>query len=193
MSVRPAWPAIINASRFFPSHKDAKAMATVPRSIVSAFFFISMSQAAYADPPKGWKAHELSPAEEKRWIDAVKNHKTSDGATVMEVLKYAEQMRPRRFKLGTIDVGYGGATGEPDGVGIGYFIGMKRLDGDSYTDLWYDIKLNGKEISVIVPKNPVTDDTPINSLEGGRDSFLLKIDQLYKDDCIDFETHAKLC
>jgi hypothetical protein len=166
-------------------------MTTAHRTLVAGIFFTFLSYATYADPPKDWKAHELSPAEEKRWIDAVKNHKTSDGATVMEVLKYAEKMRPKRFKLAEIQIGYN-YSGEPDEVMISYFIGMKRLDGDDYT-IGYEIKRNGKEIELSVPKNSVTDDTPINALEGGRDSFLLKIDQLYKDDCIDFETHAKLC
>jgi hypothetical protein len=110
----------------------------------------------------------------------------------MEVLKYVEQMRPKRFKLGTIEVGYNCGSGEPDAVMIGYFIGMKRLDGDEYS-FGYDIKRNGKEIELIVPKNPVTEDTIINASEGGRDTFLLNIDQFYKDTCIDFETHAKLC
>jgi hypothetical protein len=42
----------------------------------------------------------------------------------MEVLKYVEQMRPKRFKLGTIEVGYNCGSGEPDAVMIGYFIGL---------------------------------------------------------------------
>ncbi len=42
---------------------------------------------------------------------------------------------------------------------ISYFIGMKRLDGDDYT-IGYEIKRNGKEIELSVPKNSVTDDTP---------------------------------
>lgn len=165
---------------------------TALRSIISANLFAFVSHAAYA-APTGWKAHELPPADEKRWIETVKTHKTIDGATVMEVLKHAEQMRPKRFKLAAIEVGYNGASGEPDVVMICYFIGMKRLDGDSYCDLMYQIKLNGKEIQLAAPKNPVTNDTMINALEGGRDSFLLKIDSSYKDTCIDPDTNAKLC
>jgi hypothetical protein len=100
--------------------------------------------------------HELPPAEEKRWVETVKTHKTLDGATVMEVLKHAEQMRHKRFKLAAIEVGYDGASGEPEAVVIIFFIGMKRLDGYS---IGYDIKRNGKEIQLSVPKNPATDDT----------------------------------
>ncbi len=82
-------------------------MTTAHRTLVAGIFFTFLSYAAYADPPKDWKAHELSPAEEKRWIDAVKNHKTSDGATVMEVLKYPKKCGPsgsnsQRYKLVTI-------------------------------------------------------------------------------------------
>ncbi len=101
-------------------------------------------------------------------------------------------MRPKRFKLATIEIGYNGASGEPDAVMISYFIGMKRLDGDTYS-IGYDIKPNGKEIQLSIAKNPYTNDTPINALEGGRNSFLLKIDELYKDTCIDPDTNAKLC
>lgn len=168
------------------------AVTTARRSVISAILFAFLSHAAYAEPPKGWKAHELPPAEEKRWIETVETHKTTDGATVMEVLKHAEQMRPKRFKLAAIEIGYNGASGEPDAVMISYFIGMKRLDGDSFS-IGYDIKRNGKEIELSVPKNPYTDDMPINALEGGRDSFLLKIDEFYKDTCIDPDTNAKLC
>src|ERR1700730_7551173 len=78
--------------------------------------------------------------------------------TVMEVLKHGEQMRPKRFKLAAIEVGYDGASAEPEAVVIIFFIGMKRLDGYS---IGYDIKRNGKEIQLSVPKNPATDDTPI--------------------------------
>jgi hypothetical protein len=99
---------------------------------------------------------------------------------------------PKRFKLAAIEVGYNGASGEPDAVVISYFIGMKRLNGDSYS-IGYDIKLKGKEIQLSVPKNPSTDDTPINALEGGRDSFLLEIDEFYKETCVDPDTKAKLC
>ena|ERR1700730_4329987 len=135
---------------------------------LSAILFTFVSHAAYAEPPTSWKAHELPPAEEKRWIEMVDTHKTTDGATVMEVLKHAEEMRPKRFKRAAIEMGYNGASGEPDADVISYFIGMKRLDGDSYS-IGYDIKLNGKEIQLSIPKNPATDDTPINALEGGRD------------------------
>lgn len=159
--------------------------------MIGAILFTFLSHAACADPPAGWKAHALPPAEEKRWIETVKNHKTRDGTTVMEVLKHAEQMRSQRFKVAAIEVVYN-SSGEPDAVMIRYFIGMKRLDGDSYS-FGYEIKRSGKDIRLNVPKYSNTDDSDINALEGGRDSFLLKIDELYKDSCIDPDTYAELC
>ncbi len=110
----------------------------------------------------------------------------------MEVLRHAEQMRPKQFKLAAIEVGYNGASCLPTGVLISYFIGMCRPEGDTYS-IAYDVKLNGKEIELNVPQNPFTDDTEMNALEGGRDSFLLKIDNIYKNNCTDPDTNAKLC
>lgn len=161
-------------------------------SIIIATVFAFPSHAACADPPVDWKAHGLPPAEEQRWIEAVKNHRTRDGTTVMEVLRHAEQMRPQRFKLAAIEVGYNGASSEPDAVMISYFIGMKRLDGDSYS-IVYAITRSGKEIQLNVPKYSATGDSDLDALEGGRDSFLLKMDAFYKETCIDPDTYAELC
>lgn len=152
--------------------------------------FAIICQATFADPPKGWNAHELSPAEEKRWIETVKTHKTRDGATVMGVLKYAEQMRPTRFKLGPIDVVYGGDDGEPDGVAIDYFIGMKRLKDDAFSII-FEIIRKGKEIEIHIPWERGYDN--VTALETGRDAFLRMIDEVYGEECIDIKTNEKLC
>jgi hypothetical protein len=64
-----------------------------------------------------------------------------------------------------------GPLGEPDGVGIGYFIGMKRLDGDSYTDLWYDIKLNGKRVMWITHCSAVGDQARDDAMRRCRGNF----------------------
>jgi hypothetical protein len=135
----------------------------------------------------------LPPREEERWVDAVKNHVTTDGATVLQVLQYTEKMRPDKFKFAFSGVGYNGATGEPDGVPISYWIGAKRLKDDYYVDLGYDIERDGQNIKVIVPKNPYDTETTVHALEGGRNSFLLYIDKTYDDICIDAETKTKLC
>ena len=52
----------------------------------------------------------LPPSEEKRWLDAVKNHVTTDGATVLQVLEYTEKMRPDKFKFAISAVGNNGAN-----------------------------------------------------------------------------------
>ena len=158
----------------------------------SALFVVGSLAAALAAEGVA-KPKVLSTQEEKRWIDAVKNHPTFDGATVLQVLQYAEKLRPSKFKIGSIDVGYGGGDGEPDGVAVGYWIGQKRLAGDSYIGLWYDIKREGASLKVTPAKNDMTDETIVKALEGGRDNFLLYIDKMYEKTCIDSETKARFC
>jgi hypothetical protein len=102
-------------------------------------------------------------------------------------------MRSRKFKAGSIDVGYNGASGEPEAVGIGYWIGEKRLDGDSYVDLGHGIEGDGATLKVVPEKNENTSETIVNALDGGRDTFLIYIDKMYEETCIDFETEQKLC
>jgi len=159
--------------------------------LVMCFLCLLWPVAVWAASPA--KPKLLSTLEEKRWVDAVKNHPTFDGATVLQVLQYAEKLRPSKFKIGSIDVGYGGGDGEPDGVGVGYWIGQKRLAGDSYIGLWYDIKREGASLKVTPAKNDMTDETIVKALEGGRDNFLLYIDKTYEETCIDSETKARFC
>lgn len=159
----------------------------------AVFILLAPGFTAQADPPPGWKAKELSPAAEKKWIEAVKQRKTADGATVWQVLQFAEKMRPNKFKVGSIDVGYNGESGDPEAVDIGYWIGLKRLDDNSYVDLGYEIKMDGEIISVIPPKNEYTTDTATNAMEMGRESFITYLDRMYKLTCIDAETYEKLC
>ncbi len=139
------------------------------------------------------KPKALASAEEMRWVDAVRNRKTLDGASVIEVLRYAEKMRRDRFKVASIEVGYNGGSGEPDGVMICYFIGMKRLNGDEYCDIIYKVKRDGKDFRITAPENPDYKDTTIRILERGRDAFLIEIDERYNDTCFDIATKAKLC
>lgn len=148
---------------------------------------------ATAQPPANWKPQTLSDAEEKKWIDAVKLHKTSDGASVIQVLQSAEKMRPKKFKVGSIDVGYDGGDGKPDGVGIGYWIGAKRLPDDQFIDLWYEIERDGSRVTAVPRKNKYTSDTIVNAVEGGRDSLLAYIDKMYQDTCVDPNTKEKSC
>jgi hypothetical protein len=122
------------------------------------------------------KINALPPAVEAQWVKNVKNHKTQDGATVWEVMTYVQKMRPKEFKIGTFEVCYD-YTGKPVTVCIGYWIGAKRLDGDSFVDLGYDMTPDGKVKPV--PSNEQT----ATALEGGRDTFLQYIDEDYKDTC----------
>lgn len=136
-----------------------------------------------SQPTKTWKAHELTPEEEKRWIETVKNHKTGDGKTVMEVLKYAEKMRPKKFKLAEIEAVYDGGSGEPDGVAISYFIGMKRQHDDEYSVI-YGVKRTGNGIELDIAESA-------KALEGGQDSFLIWIDDEYENVYTEPQTDAK--
>lgn len=127
---------------------------------------------AYAKPKV------LSSVVEAKWIQAVKNHRTRDGATVSEVLAYAQKMRPRQFRAGSFDVGYNGATGQAETVAIAYWIGAKRAPEDAYVDLCYPMSSNGQLLPV------PADEALATALEGGRDAFLRAIDEAYRNDCI---------
>lgn len=87
--------------------------------------------------------HALSKADDARWIAVVRDHRTRDGSTVAEVLAYAERMRPKHFKAGSFEAGYNGATGRPEAVAIGYWLGTQRTPGDSYVDLGYEMTPDG--------------------------------------------------
>jgi hypothetical protein len=118
------------------------------------------------------------------------------GSAISQIIDDVEQGRDltkylsRRVKIG-FELPPRPGT-KKDAVLISYFIGMKRLDGDSYS-FGYEIKRSGNEIQLVVPKYSSADDSLINALEGGRDSFLLKIDAFYKEICIDPDTYAELC
>jgi hypothetical protein len=158
------------------------------RAGLASFFALSLLTAP--EVQEFAKPKLLSPSEERQWIEAVQNHRTIDGATVLQVLQYTETMRPGKFKFGSIDVGYNGASGDPEGVAIEYWIGMKRLEDDAFLDLGYMIERDGYSLKIIPPGEL---ETTARALEGGRDSFLLLIDKRYEQDCIDVETRAKLC
>lgn len=139
------------------------------------------------------KAHLLSEAEEKLWIEAFKNHPTMDGATALQVLQYAEKMRPTKFKFGSIDVGYGGDTGEPASVSVDYWIGAKRLEGDAYSDIGYDVERQGSSIKIVKPTSDELSHPTMTAFERGRTEFILYIDKMYAEECFDFKTKAKIC
>lgn len=119
----------------------------------------------------------LSKADDARWISTVRTHRTQDGSTVAEVLAYVERMRPRRFKAGSFEVAYNGATGMADTVAIGYWLGARRAPGDSYVDLGYDLTPAGAIRSV------AADEVMTTALEAGRQAFLRAVDEAYRRDC----------
>jgi hypothetical protein len=146
------------------------------RIVLTGAFFSQLL--AVVPVAQAWpKPKVLPPATEAAWINAVKRHKTRDGATVAEVLAYAEKMRPERFKAGAIEIGYSGANGIASAVTIGYWIGAKRLPDDSFVDLGYDMNPDGT-FKLVTP-----DETTLVALDGGRDSFLKAMDEAYQDIC----------
>lgn len=126
------------------------------------------------------------------WARAVSNHKTADGATVDQILAYAQAKRPAKFKyralVGDDDIAYGGATGEPESVSITYWIGSRREDGENYVDIAYDMTPGGHVIE------PTANSTPaLLALEGGKQSFLNWLDRAYEEDCRDLQTGKLTC
>jgi hypothetical protein len=157
-------------------------VATAALFLIVAFAEMADAQGDFAKPKT------LPAAEEQRWVETVKSHKTDDGATVLEVLQFVAQMRPREFKFGEIEVGYNGATGEPDAVVIGYWIGLKRLPDDQIVNLGYDVhrRASGFDIKPI--------GWPISiALEHGRDAFLDAVGEEYEFLCVEPDARRKTC
>ncbi|MGJ7915547.1 hypothetical protein ACI48D_08760 [Massilia sp. LXY-6] len=150
--------------------------------------------AAANEASKPFKAQEMSAAEEKRVIRAVQNQQTADGASVLQVLQHAQKMRPQEFKLGEFSVLYT-TDGKPSSVGVCYWIGSKRLVGDQYCDIAYDISADGQAFTPSVGSAPpaVVKEMTITKLDQGRDAFLRSVDEHYESDCTDFQTQKKIC
>ena len=146
---------------------------------------------ARADDLKPAKAHELSAAAEAAWVAAVQNIKTEDGSTVLQALRYAEKLRPSKFKVGDFGAGYNGASGEPEGIAVDFWIGAKREPGDSFSILFSVKNANGKVV-VERPKAQA-DGTAAEAAISGRDGLLHFIDEQYRENCIDVNDGAKLC
>ena len=148
---------------------------------------VSVTINAMAQPVPN-KIKPLPPTVEQQWIAALRSHKTKDGTTVAEVLRFAERMRPREFKSGDFNVYYN-ATGEANGVGIVYWLGAKRLPGDAYHDLGYSVRVReGGGLDVEPGDWPFS-----KALEEGRDTFLSAVDDEYATQCTDFTKFRKSC
>lgn len=141
------------------------------------------------------KAKEPSPQESARIISLAKDRKTSDGASVMEVLRYAEKLRKGKFKIaGDFELNYD-SDGNLSGINICYWIGAKRLSGDEFCDIAYDISADRKSITPSVGSLPQEqqESLTIIRVERGRDAFLKEVDQRYIGECIDPDTKKKFC
>ncbi|PCE29899.1 hypothetical protein BZL54_24120 [Burkholderia ubonensis subsp. mesacidophila] len=124
---------------------------------------------------------------ESKWIQAVKQHRTKDGATVSDVLAYAEKMRPEKFKVGRFDIGYNGATGAAQSVTITYWIGTLRSSDDAFVDLGYAMSPDGRVMPV-----PSAEHLAV-ALEGGRKAFLRAVDKTYLEVCQADPDHEPSC
>jgi hypothetical protein len=96
--------------------------------------------------------------------------------------------------LEKIEVGYNCEAGNPSYVGIGFWIGMKRLPDDVFIGLGYDVSTSDLRIKLSVPENPMPSVKSITeALDRGRDAFLSYIDDDYESTCVDEGTKRKLC
>ena len=110
---------------------------------------------------------------------------------MLQALRYAEKLRPSKFKLGKFEAAYNGATGEPETVAIDFWIGAKQEPDDSFSIL-FDVKDDGGKIAVPRPKSRYGG-TAAEAAISGRDGLLGFIDEQYRENCIDPNDGAKLC
>jgi hypothetical protein len=123
---------------------------------------------------------------QQRLIKAVQQRPTADGATVAEVLAYAERERPHWFKVSELQVQYDPSGSTPEAVTINYWIGSNRKRNDSYVDLSY--ALNPKGQVQPIPRSAMT----LRALETGKQAFVQQIDAIYAMTCKPFpESQAK--
>lgn len=123
---------------------------------------------------------------QQRLIETVQQRVTADGATVAEVLAYAEQERPDLFKVSDLQVQYDPTGSAPEAVTITYWIGSNRKRNDSYVDLSY--ALNPKGQVQPIARSAMT----LRALEAGKQAFVQQIDAIYAMACKPFpESKAK--
>ena len=136
------------------------------------------------------RSDTYSLAEENVWIEAFKNFKTADGATVIQVLDFVQKLRPKEFKyfFEPDTSGFERATGSVS-VGVNFYIGMKRLHNDHF-GANADGKITDGKIALTFRQVP---GSAQEALSFGRDAFLLYIDGEYKDICIDVVSKRKIC
>ena len=165
------------------------------RTVSVMLLGLAISGAAPAFPDEPSKAEKLSEAVQQALVAQAQGMKTDDGATVMETLRYAEQMRPNRFKLaGPFEFEYSD-DGDLDEVNVCFFTGMKRLPDDTYCSLTWEVSKDHKSL-VALPERThenLMRYSTMYALMGGRDTFLREIDDIYDQNCVDSKTGGKLC
>lgn len=157
---------------------------------IVAFTLVGHGPARTSEIPP-FKAHALTPATEASWIATVQNTKTDDGTTILQTLRYAEQLRPSKFKVGAFEAGYNGASGEPEGISVDFWIGAKREPGDAFS-IFFEVKDEGGKIIVPRPKTRYGG-TAAEAAVLGRDGLIGFIDEQYRENCEDPSDGAKLC
>ncbi len=123
------------------------------------------------------KIVQLSSAEDRQWIGAVKARKTADSRTVAEVLALVEKRAHGRFKVASYDVMYDW-KGQPSSVAISYWIGTKRSRDLTFSDIDYPMNRNGT-----IAKISLADRPTLEALEKGADAMLAEVEQHYRMDC----------
>lgn len=160
----------------------------VKRMTVGAMLVASMCLAlgkGIGTPRDGDQDAALDKAQQ-RLIHSIQQRPTADGATVAEVLAYAEQARPELFKVSEMQVQFDPSGGAPEAVTITYWIGSNRKRNDSYVDLSY--ALNPKGQVQPIPRSAMT----LRALETGKLAFVQQIDAIYAMACKPFpESKAK--
>lgn len=140
---------------------------------------------AFAEPT----IQQLPNAVAQQWIAAAKSQRNADGATILQALEHARQMRPDKFQFGKFAVGYNTMNGKPDAVMVETWIGSKRLPDDANT-IMLPVKREGDKVRVAIPR---ASGLFLDGLRGGQDALVAAIDEQYKDVCVNGQTHAKLC
>jgi hypothetical protein len=143
-------------------------------------------KAEVKDPaPAAVKEQPLSAKDEKALIHAAENQVTPDGATVLQVIQHAEKMRPKEFKAGPFEILYT-SEGKPTSVGVCYWIGSKRLEGDKYCDISFSFSPDHKSFKPEIGSvsKELQQETAVVKLLQGRDVFLKAVDDFYTEACV---------
>lgn len=148
---------------------------------------------AALNTPQSNKKPPLSDMEEKELIKKVESQMTADGASVLDVLRYVEKMRPEEFKISEKSVLYSD-SGEPS-VNFCYWIGAKRLEGDQYCDIAFETSPDGASFRPVVGIASPEEQAELTTVKlmKGRDMFLASIDMFYEENCVSDDQESKFC